>query len=138
MGAKIAEQMKIRHYCDVYNAASGYPAFPSRFVPFVLETTGAFGPKAWALIEKLAGLREVIALPNERLAAARKVFLERVSTICAMAKHRSVLFHRRYTVYPAQPGPVQPPRAMDELLNLPLPEIDGPLRLEMHPQVASQ
>jgi hypothetical protein len=84
--AKVAENRKIQHYERSYCEATGRPEIPSQFFPFALESTGAYGPSALGIIEKLAGLEDAVLNPNENLANARRWFLKRVSVIQARAR----------------------------------------------------
>jgi hypothetical protein len=101
--ASAYEQAKSKWYAGVYNNGNGHNIIATNTIPFILETSGAFGNIASSVIDKLAKIKAFAVAPDERLASARKWFVRRVSVICARARHGMVAFFQRHIRYDAAP-----------------------------------
>ena len=71
-GAQLVERMKTALYVKSLG-----PDFRPHFQPFILEATGAYGPRAAALLDS------IVVGANPELIRARKEFFRYVSVVCA-------------------------------------------------------
>ena len=96
--AALMERTKSSKYKASYNEQNGYKVLGESVIPFVLETTGAFGNSALAVISKLAGFKDLVPTPNESLAKARRWFMQRVSVILARSRYELLGHFRRRVI----------------------------------------
>jgi hypothetical protein len=96
--AALMERTKSSKYKASYNELNGHKDLGNSVIPFVLETTGAFGSSALAVISKLAGFSDLVPSPNENLAKARRWFMQRVSVILARSRFDLLCHFRRRVI----------------------------------------
>ena len=101
--ASLMEKTKIDKYKASYNVNNGYAAISDNLIPFVLESTGAYGNSASAVINKLAGFKDLVPVPHDGLASARRWFMQRLSILFAKSRYQLVCLFRRNVVRIATP-----------------------------------
>jgi hypothetical protein len=98
--AKKAEDNKMQMYNRHFRGEAGHMhPIARQLVPFALEVTGAFGPRATSAIETLAGLKEAFPVLSEYVGSSRRWFLRKVSTICARSRHQMISYARSQFVF---------------------------------------
>ena len=96
--ATLMEKKKVIKYKASYNALNGYKEIGDNVIPFVLESTGAYGTSALDVITKLAGFKNLVPTPNDRLAKARRFFMRRVAVILAKSRYDLLCHFRRRVI----------------------------------------
>jgi hypothetical protein len=99
VAATAYEQAKVKWYAGHYNNNNGHNIIATNMIPFILETSGAYGNIASSVVNKLSKIKAFAVAPDERLASARKWFVRRVSVICARARYGLVAFFQRHVRY---------------------------------------
>ena len=96
--ASLMEKTKLAKYKASYNASNGHKEISDNVIPFVLESTGAYGDSALDLIMKLAGFKELVPSLNDSLASARRWFMLRISVLLAKSRYELLCLFRRQVI----------------------------------------